>query len=95
MAAAEGMGLYGPVGAFPLFGPQDSCPDFAEYLQFLVPGMQVHVFILELLESTQLRQLVMLETGESLVEGPFGLLSDGVHNTGPCLAYCLLDLLRR
>jgi hypothetical protein len=50
MAVAEGMGLYGPIGAFPLFGPQDPCPDLAEYLQFLVPGMQVCVFVLELLE---------------------------------------------
>jgi hypothetical protein len=36
--AAEDIGLYGPVGAFPLFGPQDLCSDLAEYLQVLVPG---------------------------------------------------------
>jgi hypothetical protein len=85
MVAAEGMGLYSPIGAFPLFGPQDPCLDLAKYLQFLVLGTQVCVFILELLEPIQLQQLITLETGESLIEGPFSLSSDGVHNTGHAL----------
>jgi hypothetical protein len=36
----------------------------------------------------------MLETSKFLIEGPFGLSSDGVYNAGPCLADYLLDLLR-
>jgi hypothetical protein len=37
----------------------------------------------------------MLETGVFLIEGPFGLSSDGVHNVGPCLTDYFLDPLRR
>jgi hypothetical protein len=47
---AEGMGLYGPVGTFPLLGLQDPCSDLTEYHQVLVLGLQVLVVIPELLE---------------------------------------------
>jgi hypothetical protein len=94
-AAAEGMGLYGPVGTFPLLGLQDPCSDLTEYCQVLVLSLQVLVVVLELLEPAQLRQLVMLETSIFLIEGPFSLLSDGIHNVGPCLADYLLDPLGR
>jgi hypothetical protein len=37
----------------------------------------------------------MLETGEFLIERPFGLSLDGVHNAGQCLADYFLDPLGR
>jgi hypothetical protein len=55
----------------------------------------VLIVVLEFLELIRLHLLVMLEPGESFIEGPFSLLSDSVYNAGPCLADYFLDPLRR
>jgi hypothetical protein len=59
-----------------------------------VHSSQVLIVILKLLEPICLCLLVMLETGELLLKGPFGLSLNSFYKAGPCLANHFLDLLR-